>query len=193
MELKDFVGLHEYGGVELGTNPENDAEYVIFMLDGNCYKVEEDPSDGWRSYAKDVEEYPGTMSRRCILPHPIKVVCYMDDNVDNNILKFMDAENGKVFLLIGTEHTDDWYPHCRFEYNPENIHLNEEDNSFSVVVANSKALADSNEVIKELLSKMVALKLELYEVQNKIEDIRKELQETVDRYLTTHKCAYEVN
>ena len=57
MELKDFVGLHEYGGVELGTNPENDAEYVIFMLDGNCYKIEEDPDDGWRSYAKDVEEY----------------------------------------------------------------------------------------------------------------------------------------
>lgn len=193
MELKDFVGLHEYGGVELGTNPENDAEYVIFMLDGNCYRIEEDPSDGWRSYAKDVEEYNGTMSRRCILPTSIEAVCYMDDNTDNNILKFMDAGNGKVFLLIGTEHTDDWYPHCRFEYNPENIHLNEEDNSFSVVVANSKALADSNEVIKELLSKMVALKLELCEVQNKVEDIRKELQETVDRYLTTHKCAYEVN
>ena len=140
MELKDFVGLHEYGGVELGTNPENDAEYVIFMLDGNCYKIEEDPDDGWRSYAKDVEEYHGEMSRRCILPYPIKVVCCMDDNPDNNILKFMDVENGKIFLLIGTEHTDDWYPNCRFEYNPENIHLNETDNSFSFVVANSKAL-----------------------------------------------------
>lgn len=193
MELKDFGGLHEYGGVELGTNPENDAEYVIFMLDGNCYKVDEDPSDGWRSYAKDVEEYHGEMSRRCILPYPIKVVCYMDDNTQNTILKFMDVENGKVFLSIGTERTDDWYPCCRFEYHPENIHLNETDSSFSVVVANSKALADSNEVIKELLSKMVALKLELYEVQNKVEDIRKEVQETVDRYLTTRKCACEVN
>lgn len=193
MELKDFVGLHEYGGVELGTNSEYDAEYVIFMLDGNCYKIEEDPSDGWRSYAKDVEEYHGEMSRRCILPYPIKVICYMDDNQDNNILKFMDVENGKIFLLIGTERTDDWYPQCRFEYTPENIHLNEKDNSFSWVVANEKALEDSNEVIKELLSKMVAIKLELYEVQNKVEDIRKEVQETVDRYLTTHKCAYEVN
>ena len=193
MELKDFVGLHEYGGVELGTNPENDAGYVIFMLDGKCYKIEEDPSDGWRSYAKDVEEYHGEMSRRCILPYPIKVICYMDDNQDNNILKFMDVENGKIFLLIGTERTDDWYPQCRFEYTPENIHLNEKDNSFSWVVANEKALEDSNEVIKELLSKMVAIKLELYEVQNKVEDIRKEVQETVDRYLTTHKCAYEVN
>ena len=193
MELKDFVGLHEYGGVELGTNPEYDAEYVIFMIDGNCYKIEEDPDDGWRSYAKDVEEYHGEMSRRCILPYPIKVICYMDDNQDNNILKFMDVENGKIFLLLGTEHTDDWYPNCRFEYNPENIHLNETDNSFSYVVANSKALADSNEVIKELLSKMVALKLELHEVQNKVEDIRKNLQETVDGYLSKCKCTYEVN
>lgn len=193
MELKDFVGLHEYGGVELGTNPENDAEYVIFMLDGNCYKVEEDPSDGWRSYAKDVEEYRGEMSRRCILPYPIKVFCYMDDSVHNNILKFMDAENGKIFLLLGTEHTDDWYPCCRFEYNPENIHLNEKDNSFSWVVAKEKALEDSNEVINELLSKMVALKLELGEVQSKVDDIRKELQETIDRYLTMHKRTYEVN
>lgn len=183
MGLKDFVGLHEYGGVELGINPENDAEYVIFMLDGNCYKVEEDPSDGWRSYAKDVEEYPGTMSRRCILPTPIKVVCCMDDNPNHNILKFMDAENGKIFLSLGTEYADDWYPRCRFEYHPENIHLNETDNSFSFVVANSKALADSNEVIKELLSKMVALKLELGEVQSKVDDIRKELQETINRYL----------
>lgn len=193
MGLKDFVGLHEYGGVELGTNPENDAEYVIFMLDGNCYKIEEDPSDGWRSYAKDVEEYHGTMSRRCILPTPIKVVCCMDDNPDHNILKFMDAENGKIFLSLGTEYADDWYPRCRFEYNPENIHLNETDNSFSFVVANSKALSDSNEVIKELLSKMVALKLELNEVQNKIDDTMKELSETVYGYLSKRKCTYEVN
>lgn len=189
MELKDFVGLHEYGGVELGINSEYGAEYVIFMLDGNCYKIEEDPSDGWRSYAKDVEEYHGEMSRRCILPYPIKVVCCMDDNPDNNILKFMDAENGKIFLLLGTEHTDDWYPHCRFEYNPENIHLNETDN----IVANAKALSDSNEVIKELLSKMVALKLELHEVQNKVDDIMKELSETVDGYLSKRKCTFEVN
>lgn len=193
MELKDFVGLHEYGGVELGTNPENDAGYVIFMLDGKCYKIEEDPSDGWRSYAKDAEEYHGEMSRRCILPYPIKVICYMDDNPDNNILKLMDVENGKIFLLIGTAHTDDWYPLCRFEYNPENIHLNETDNSFSFVVANNKALADSNEVIKELLSKMVAIKLELREVQNKIDGIMKELSETVDGYLSKRKCTYEVN
>lgn len=193
MELKDFVGLHEYGGVELGTNPENDAEYVIFMLDGNCYKIDEDPSDGWRSYAKDVEEYHGEMSRRCILPYPIKVVCYMDDNPDHNILKFMDAENGKIFLLLGTEHTDDWYPHCRFEYDPENIHLNETDSRFSWVIENEKALAYSNESVNELLAKMASIKLELGEVQSKVDDIRKELQETVDRYLAMHKRTYGVN
>lgn len=193
MELKDFVGLHEYGGVELGTNPENDAEYVIFMLDGNCYKVEEDPSDGWRSYAKDVEEYHGEMSRRCILPYPIKVICYMDDNPDNNILKFMDAENGKVFLSIGTVRTDDWYPQCRFYYCPENIHLNGTDSRFSWVIENEKALACSNESVNELLAKMASIKLELGEVQNRVEDIRKELQETIDRYLAIHKRTYEVN
>ena len=193
MELKDFVGLHEYGGVELGTNPENDAEYVIFMLDGNCYKIEEDPDDGWRSYAKDVEEYHGEMSRRCILPYPIKVICCMDDNPENTILKFMDAENGRVFLSIGTEHSDDWYPCCRFEYHPENIHLNETDSSFSWVVENEKALACSNESVNELLAKMASIKLELGEVQNKVEDIIKELQETVDEYLSKYKCTYEVN
>ena len=79
MELKDFVGLHEYGGVELGTNSEYDAEYVIFMLDGNCYKIEEDPSDGWRSYAKGVEEYHGEMSRRCILP-----CVHLQENLSNH-------------------------------------------------------------------------------------------------------------
>lgn len=193
MELKDFVGLHEYGGVELGTNPENDAEYVIFMLDGNCYKIEEDPSDGWRSYAKDVEEYPGTLSRRCILPYPIKVVCCMDDNTSNYILNFIDAGNGKVFLSIGTERPDDWYPCCRFEYHPENIHLNETDSRFSWVVENEKALADSNESVNELLAKMASIKLELGEVQSKVEDISKELQETVDRYLAMRKRTYEVN
>ena len=163
------------------------------MLDGNFDKIEEDPSDGLRSYAKDVEEYNGTMSRRCILPTSVKVICFMDDNPDHNILKFMDAENGRIFLLLGTEHTDDWYPCCRFEYNPENIHLNEKDNSFSWVVANEKALEDSNEVIKELLAKMASIKLELGEVQSKVDDIRKELQETIDRYLNMHKRTYEVN
>lgn len=193
MELKDFGGLHEYGGVELGTNSENDAEYVIFMLDGNCYKIEEDPSDGWRSYAKDVEEYNGTMSRRCILPTSVKVICFMDDNPDHNILKFMDVENGKVFLSIGTERTDDWYPQCRFDYHPENIHLNETDSRFSWVIENEKALACSNESVNELLAKMASIKLELGEVKGKVDDIRKELQETIDRYLNMHKRTYEVN
>ena len=193
MELKDFVGLHEYGGVELGTNPEKDAEYVIFMLDGNCYKIEEDPSDGWRSYAKDVEEYHGEMSRRCILPYPIKVVCSVDVNDSNNILNFIDAENGKVFLSIGTVRTDDWYPQCRFYYCPENIHLNGTDSRFSWVIENEKALACSNESVNELLAKMASIKLELGEVQNRVEDIRKELQETIDRYLAIHKRTYEVN
>lgn len=193
MELKDFVGLHEYGGVELGTSPENDAEYVIFMLDGNCYKVDEDPSDGWRSYAKDVEEYHGTMSRRCILPYPIKVVCSVDVNNSNNILNFIDAENGKVFLSIGTERTDDWYPQCRFYYCPENIHLNKTDSRFSWVIENEKALACSNESVNELLAKMASIKLELGEVQSQIDDIMKELSETVDGYLSKCKCTYEVN
>lgn len=58
---------------------------------------------------------------------------------------------------------------------------------------NEKALAASNEVVKELLSKMVSLKLKLYEVQNNIEDIRKELQETVDYFLSKDNYKSEVN
>ena len=43
-------------------------------------------------------------------------------------MNFIDIVNGKTFLSIGTKHWNDYYPICIFDYEPENIHLNEEDN-----------------------------------------------------------------
>ena len=126
MELKDLCGKHIYKGVEL--SQFNGTEYVKFVLDDNLYIVTKNPCDGYRSYMNDVEKLPGEALGRQFMVPPIEVTISLDDNRDNKILNFIDIVNGKTFLSIGTKHWNDYYPICIFDYEPENIHLNEEDN-----------------------------------------------------------------
>ena len=126
MELKDLCGKHIYKGVEL--SQFNGTEYVKFALDDKLYVVTKNPCDGYRSYMNDIEELPNeTLGRQFVIP-PIEVTISLDGNKDNKILNFIDIVNGKTFLSIGTKHWNDYYPICIFDYKPENIHLNEEDN-----------------------------------------------------------------
>ena len=133
MKLIDLIGKHAFTGVELGTTERGvwagryeKVNSVKFELDGIIYMATENPDDGYRSYMNELE----------IINEPLKfkipqmqVVCIHETRDEysskSDILSFIDVENGEVFLRIGTENTDDYYPCCLFEYKPENMHYNQ--------------------------------------------------------------------
>lgn len=133
MKLIDLIGKHTFTGVELGITERarlarryGKVNSVKFELDGIIYMATENPDDGYRSYMNELE----------IINEPLKfkipqmqVVCVHDTKDEygykSDILSFIDVENGKVFLRIGTKNTNDYYPYCLFEYKPENMHYNQ--------------------------------------------------------------------
>lgn len=134
MTLEDLMGSHILSGVEIGSESYKEWQYegrrnfIKFTLDGVTYIAKEDPSDGYRSYLEDLEIVEG----KCKVPLPnIRVLCRMrtadeqwwSSQVDE-ILSFLDAENGKEILAIGTANTNDYYPYCVLEYHPENMACN---------------------------------------------------------------------
>lgn len=142
MELKDLEGKHIFTGVELGTtkiinfwNKEQEVNYVKFELDGITYMAIEDPDDGYRSYMSDLqtEEVAPLIHKM----QPIAVLCKHKTEGYNafgwkekdNLLEFIDIENGNVFLTIGTADIDDYYPLCVFDYVPENLSINKQQNT----------------------------------------------------------------
>lgn len=131
--LKSLAGAHIFTGVERGIlkadkqfSWDQDKNTIRFELDGQVYEAVENPSDGYRSYMDKL-----VLSNKSVhnkIPETHIVCVYRDkDGYDNDcdLLDFVDCKNGNVFLTIGTKHVHDYYPVCVFEYNPENLSINE--------------------------------------------------------------------
>lgn len=104
--------------------------FGFYGVDGNCFKLGknvfeaiEDPGDGYRSYLDEVR----TVSREeqeqrklTFFRRPIATVEVVESSVINgHNLVDRDSANGYIWLTIGTDHSDDWYPQCVFQYNPK--------------------------------------------------------------------------
>ena len=132
MEQRKLAGKHVLSGIETG-QVERETwgyrtelhGYVKFTLDGVTYMAEEDPDDGYRSYMKDLV----IVEEPCKIRIPeVPVICRMESGGNckkANVLTFIDAENGKDILAIGTDYSDEWYPCCVMRYMPENMSCNE--------------------------------------------------------------------
>ena len=133
MELKDLVGFHRISAVdtvietvqfyEWSKNTE-ECNVIRFVLDGITYKLAENHCDGYRSHYGNliVCEEPITNN----FP-PQEVMAKMKENenyIVNEILQFTDIITGKIVLEIGTANTDDYYPYCVMNWNPENLAIN---------------------------------------------------------------------
>lgn len=132
IELKDLCGKHILSGIEVGEkgfetrwDGIQERSYVKFTLDSIHYLAVKDPNDGYRSYMEELQ----TTDEPCEVPLPnVEVVCHMKEDdkwVNNDVLVFVDAVNGKEILSIGTENYDDYYPYCVLHYTPENMSCNE--------------------------------------------------------------------
>ena len=127
MKLKSLVGKHILSGIEYGVKNVNDhwntaCNYIRFCLDGVTYDAIEDLDDGYRSYLKELEvvkDMPKIKLPDC------PVICEMLDDDNAEVLIIRDAICKKKVISIGTDYSDDWYPCCVFNYNPENLWCNQ--------------------------------------------------------------------
>ena len=126
MNLIDFVGKHQFSGVDYAEGKDGEIN-ITFCIDGVTYLAEEDPDDGYRSYMRELQisENPckNTFS-------PEEVVCeHLDKSEywgdDSDILIIKNPKTGSLILKIGTEDVNDYYPSCVMEYHPENMQCNE--------------------------------------------------------------------
>jgi hypothetical protein len=119
MELKELIGLHTLSGIDIEqtTKRGEQAEIVRFILDGITYQVEENPDDGYRSNHEGpfISEEPV----KNIFPG-IQVFCLHDTSEPYgscDILGFYNMK-GEIFLCVGTENIDDYYPSYQGYYSP---------------------------------------------------------------------------
>lgn len=128
MELKDFVGKHQFSGVDYAEDGHDGAINIIFCIDGVTYLAQEDLDDGYRSYMDElkVSEKPCKNTfepQEVICEHVNKSESWLGE--DSDILLIKNAKTGELILKIGTEDVNDYYPSCVMEYHPENMQCNE--------------------------------------------------------------------
>jgi hypothetical protein len=99
--------------------------YRFYGVDGNMFKLNttvleavEDESDGYRSYLGSIENRPNA-SRTIFFKRALDTVEVQDgDDSECSGWKLVSVKDGHVWLEVGTDTTDDYYPCFVFRYNP---------------------------------------------------------------------------
>jgi hypothetical protein len=117
MELSELAGKHVLTGVDRFNGEAGyygPEEAITFRLDDTTYTIREDQSDGYRSYARDVEVSD-------IIPTnsfpPVEVLAVYDGE-SRDTITLHHAESGAEILVVGTDQTDDYYPSFECRYDP---------------------------------------------------------------------------
>lgn len=101
-------------------------EFKFYGVCENCYKLGdtvweaiEDPSDGYRSYLASIE-YKNDGHNLTFFPDPIAtVVIHQENNEVFDGYEFVDVEDGHIWLEVGTNRHNDYYPSFYFAYHPK--------------------------------------------------------------------------
>lgn len=122
--LEQLVGPHLLSGVQPGIRQateryHEDANTLAVVLDGKCWVIVEDPSDGYRSSMQDIEA--GDLAEVTNTFKPVRVTAAMRDYSVDDVLEFTDDATGKTVLAIGTANTIDYYPYFVADWMPENL------------------------------------------------------------------------
>jgi len=114
--LKDLVGDHTLDFAAVTDSLGDGTGIVQFFMDGKTFTAVEDPDDGYRSFLEGI--YVGPNNKYLLAP-PInrEVRATHEDSDQRDLLTITDIETGHVWLEIGTEDTDDWYPYCVMHWN----------------------------------------------------------------------------
>lgn len=88
-----------------------------FKLGDQVWEAIEDEDDGYRSHLGTIEQ---KQSDAIFFQTPLAtiVVQTRDSNTEDGF-KLVDTADGHVWLQVGTDNTDDYYPYFIFEYTPK--------------------------------------------------------------------------
>lgn len=89
-----------------------------FKLGDTIWNAVEDESDGYRSYLGSIAQV--AQDNLIFLPTPlarVKVEKYEDTSEEG--FRLIDVADAHVWLRVGTDNTDDYYPSFVFEYSPK--------------------------------------------------------------------------
>lgn len=89
-----------------------------FKLGDHVFEAVEDPSDGYRSYLGSID-YVDPADRPIFFPDPLDIVTVKarEGNPDEDGFVLVAAD-GHIWLTVGTDDADDYYPIFTFEYVP---------------------------------------------------------------------------
>lgn len=102
-----------------------DKEFQFFGVDNNEFKLDdvvyeavEDPDDGYRSCLGSVEV---SKSEGLFWKLPLGTVKIVAEGFHCGFegWSFVDTQDGHVWLRVGTDHSDDYYPCFVFDYQPK--------------------------------------------------------------------------
>jgi hypothetical protein len=101
--------------------------FKFYGVCGNCYKLNEivwealkDENDGYRSYLKSIE-ISEEKEKYAFTFYPIAEVKVIETKEEYGFSGFclIDINDGHVWLKIGTNYRDDYYPYFVFNYEPK--------------------------------------------------------------------------
>lgn len=121
MELKDLANKNCYiSGIDtfvINVNDDN-INMIRFIIDGITYEIEEDPSDGYRSYCGSLK----ITNEKVVNTFPPQAI--FGKMIDEHLIEFYDGVNQGLVLTIGTGDYDDYYPYCIMSWYPQNLYCN---------------------------------------------------------------------
>lgn len=138
VDLNSFLGEHWLDAVDFDSTQINqwgnhyeDANVMRIRLDGVCYTVTEDPSDGYRSSLGEIFRSDGKDMVNVFNPQWVygrwkdqSDVRHDDPNNLSDVIEIIDLWTHKVIIEVGTDHTDEWYPSFVASFHPENMNIN---------------------------------------------------------------------
>lgn len=99
----------------------------VFRLNDVTLKAIEDENDGYRSYLETVVTYPGEVPLYTFPLAQVKIIKIDASQGDGErYAQFQgyvlyDVEDDHVWLVIGTNYMDDYYPSYVFDYYPKGV------------------------------------------------------------------------
>lgn len=96
----------------------------FFKLDNEIYEAIEDESDGYRSYLSDIKPTTDKEAENQLIffTNPVDQVKIVEvDDTTFEGYELVAVSDGHVWLRVGTDNYDDWYPSCIIHYTPREL------------------------------------------------------------------------
>jgi len=117
-------------------NYYQDANSVLFILDGVTYQAIEDPDDGYRSSLSEI--FITDLKCNKFNPHIVNAKYRIEPFYRHDIIDFYDIITNKIVMSLGTNHEDSWYPCCEMYFDPKNLAINAEPVKYKIFMREKK-------------------------------------------------------